>query len=144
MTDLHTAEITKNVVPDNERMDFLPMLFGREYFWGELHAFATMDRFVDNYQGGYWEFYRLSCGGGYMAPDMARVSMCIPENWFDDEMSGDAAGIVITIYTLNRLMWRLDGRGRDDLMEPLIKHYDLLRDYASQHPEAGKIYRAID
>ncbi|QBR83759.1 hypothetical protein E3983_04950 [Legionella israelensis] len=52
-------------------------------------------------------------------------------------MSSDVAGIVATLFALNRLIWITES---DDL----CSKYEQLLDYAEQHKESGKIFAAID
>ncbi|MDR4470691.1 MAG: antirestriction protein, partial [Nitrospira sp.] len=63
------------------------------------------------------------------------------DNFFDATVSGDAAGIIVSLFTFSHLSFLLE----DDPHGPRIAQYfHLLRDFAANHPEAGLIVRAID
>ena len=59
-----------------------------------------------------------------------------PGNYFNDEMSADAAGIVATLYALNDFAEQIGPAFGE-------KHRQLY-DYIESHPEAEAIYAAID
>ncbi|MGE9806284.1 antirestriction protein, partial [Escherichia coli] len=58
-------------VPDALRIHFWPQHFGTipQWLMLEPRIFAWMDRFCADYSGGIWQFYTLSNGGAFMAPD---------------------------------------------------------------------------
>lgn len=58
-------------VPDEQRVAFWPGHFGSIPQWIILEptVFAWMDRFCTDYHGGIWNFYTLSSGGAFMAPE---------------------------------------------------------------------------
>lgn len=58
-----------------------------------------------------------------------------PGNYFDGEMSPDAAGIVATLFTLN---------GFAEHSPAFAEKYWQLYEYIGSHPEAQKIYAVID
>lgn len=132
-------QVTATAVPEGQRRGFLPKLFGQHFMKGEAYVYAWMSRLCEEYQGGYWEFYDLSNGGGFLAPTHRQTPMKLSwaSNYFEGSMTAEAAGIVATLYALSHLA----NETGDDL---LIDHYDLLRDYAQEHPEAGLIFGAID
>lgn len=41
--------------------------------------YAYAQRYCPEYQGGFWQFYRLPEGGGYMAPDVENLTLCNPD-----------------------------------------------------------------
>ena len=130
--------ITVQRVEDDKRMDFLPSALGAEYLHGERLIFSWLRELSNDYQGGYWHYYWLSNGAFYMAPDISsKLRLVWANNFFDGEMSADAAGIVATLYGLNHLS--------------SIKHNDMLSEryhglcqYVAQHSESSLIWRAID
>ncbi|ALP54995.1 antirestriction protein (plasmid) [Candidatus Tenderia electrophaga] len=130
--------VTATQVRDADRVKMLPKYFGRDLMRVESAIYAFMDRLCENYQGGYWDFYELSNGGFYMAPateEMLNLSWA--ENYFQGEMSADAAGVVACLFAYNHLAWET----RD---ESLILMYESLREYVGFHTEASLIFRAID
>lgn len=126
------------LVPDGERMSFLPKAFGnRLMLRGEISAYNWLDRLAQDYKGGYWHYYEIP-NSFYMAPagyDKLRIVWSM--NWCDRNMSADAAGIVATLYALNELCCQYQS---DDLIEK----YHALRDFAGEHPEASAIFAAIN
>ena len=137
--------ITAKIVPQNRRMTFLPRLFGALFLAGENHVYSTAEKLCSDYQGGSWTFKELSTGGGYMVPDVAEtLSISVAGNWFDGELSADAAGIVFTLFTLNALIWHAHGKKAWGLSDTLIMQQERLKLYALQHEEAKLIFAAID
>lgn len=139
MTQTQTdATITAQLVSEHERLGFMPRLFGRHYIQGEWLVYDWMRHLSSEYKGGYWNFYELSNGGGYLAPRReGAFKMACAGNWFEGEVSADAAGIIATLYALNGLA----NRTEDDA---IIERYYQLANFAYEHAENGKIAAAID
>lgn len=133
------TRVVATVVSDDERMTFLPRFFGgRLMMYGEALVFDTMRRLSPKYRGGLWKFYTLSNGGYYMAPHVETpMHLSVSGNWFEGELSGDAAGIVVTLFALSALSIETHIERIGDL-------FHLLRDYAIEHAEARSILAAID
>ena len=136
---ISTDVITATLVPDAKRLDFLPSLFGtRLMMRGEGLVYDWMGRLCPDYCGGYWEFYRLSNGAGYLVPRCAGpVRIAVDGNGFSGSMSADAAGIVATLFALCDLAAQV----RDDAV---IDLFHGLRDFAAEHAEMALIFAAID
>lgn len=80
-------------VAEKDRLDFLPRYFTPRWMLrGESLVYAWMRRLSPDYQGGYWEFYKLSNGGFYMAPspDREALRLVVSANYFDEVVSADA------------------------------------------------------
>ena len=142
MTQIENDEcilVTATRVLEDERMQFLPRVFGHHFLEGESLIYKWMAEICPAYQGGFWEFYSLSSGGFYMAPDMDcnKIHIRCSGNYYDGWMSPDAAGIVATLHGLNALVWTT----RD---EYLLEMFELLRHYAGDHAEGPEIFGAID
>lgn len=135
--------VSSSLVADGNRLNFLPTYFGAELMLiGEMLVYQTADELCPDYKGGYWLFHEVSNGGFYMAPDFAApMRISVSGNYFDGVMSPDAAGVVISLFAINRLIDRMHGQ-RD--VDALIDRYHFLRDFASEHAEAGLIFAAID
>lgn len=130
--------ITKTTCPDEKRMDFLPNNVGSRFLQYEHLTFAFMDKACEQYGGGSWDFHSLSNGGFYMAPKMnSPLKLAWEDNYFEGEMSADAAGICVSLMAQNAFAWEIDPKKFTD-------RYHALLDYASQHEEAALIYRFID
>lgn len=138
--------VTAKPLPFVERLTFLPRLFGPKLMMrAEALLFTYAGRFSpDDYNGGLWEYYTLSNGGGYAAPlSPERFRIHVMGNGFEGDMSNDAAGIVVSLFVLNTLAFECSGKD-EQLTEKLVNHWDQLRDFAQHHAEASSIYRAID
>lgn len=143
--------ITRTDITDpRRRLAFIPQLFATPQ--GEQMAINFMRLHCANYDGGYWEFYAihrdLSCQGGYIAPPEGTYRLAIPGNYFDAEVSADAAGLIATLFVLNQLSWTVSEMGPRYVLtsQALVARQDALKDYISQtkHPERHLIFRAID
>lgn len=129
--------ITPTAVDPVKRESFLPTYFKEKFLLGETLIYSFMDKLFEEYSGGYWDFFTLSNGGFYMAPTGYEEITCNADNGFCGEMSGDAAGIVATLYTLNVIANKTE-------QDHFIEMYHRLIDYISFHEESGKIYAVID
>lgn len=133
----HTR-ITATVVAERSRAGFLPRVVGMHYLRAEHAIYNHLGEPVPEYTGGLWEFYDLSNGGFYMAPRSAeRMHVQVIGNYFDGEMSADAAGIVACLFALGALASKTHD-------ETVIDRYHQLRAYALEHVEATQIMRAIN
>jgi hypothetical protein len=134
-----TLVILATLVPDTQRLDFLPRHFGRQMMTVEQHLYSRLSELSQDYTGGYWNFYDLSNGGCYLAPTAPeRLRIVVQGNDFEGTMSADAAGITATLFTLSELSFRFQRA------EVLGTRFHQLRDFAADHSEAALIFRAID
>ena len=133
--------IVATVVPEEDRLEFLPRHFGKEMLTIENYLYAQFGNLCPTYTGGYWHFYDLSNGGCYLAPSRETYLLVHGDNYFEARVSGDAAGIIVSLFTFSHVSFLLE----DDPLGPRIADYfHLLRDFAADHPEASLIFRAID
>nr|BCT99502.1 antirestriction protein KlcA [uncultured bacterium] len=135
--------VTASLVASNRRLTFLPTYFGpRLMMRGESLVYAWLRRLSEDYNGGFWNYYELSNGGFYLAPELTgRLCLEVDGNGYSGELSADAAGIVATLFTLGQLA--ADNQGTD-VADALIDRYHFLRDFARDQAEAAEIFRAID
>ena len=138
MESFELEVITATRVPDEDRLNFWPRHVGPKYLVSfERHVFGWMRRLCGDYDGGFWEFYELSNGGFYIAPENGgKMRLVWPGNYFDGEMSPDAACIVATLYALNVFAEQAGPYFSDKY----IQLYEFMR----LHPEAEVIRAAID
>ncbi len=68
----------------------------------------------------------------------------VHDNGFNGVLSADAAGIALTLCALNYFIWKAYENGDHKLNNRLTERKKWLKDYANQHPESAKIFRAID
>ena len=139
-TQASLLQVTRELVPDDRRMDVVDGLFGTAFpLQLEPVVYGITDRMADEYAGGYWHFYTLSNGGFYMAPAEDRVFHVKCRNMYEGDLSSDALGIVACEYAYSNLSFSLS-----DIAREYARHYHLLREYMVGHPEAGEILGAID
>lgn len=129
-------------VPDEQRAAFWPQHFGRIPLWITLEPriFAWMDRFCADYSGGIWNFYTLSNGGAFMAPDAdsdEQWTLFNSMNGNGGELSAEAAGIAVCLMAYSHHACRTE-------CDAMTEHYYRLRDYALHHPERSAIMHIID
>ncbi|OAI04890.1 antirestriction protein [Methylomonas methanica] len=144
LENVDVPAVSSSLVADGNRLDFLPKYFGgiELMVTGEMLVYQTAETLCPDYKGGYWLFHELSNGGFYMAPDSDEpMRISVDGNWFDGVMSSDAAGIVITLFAVNRLIHTMHGRRNVDA---LIDRYHWLRAFAAEHADARLILAAID
>lgn len=138
--DAAHAAIVATIVPDPQRLAFLPKHFGAKHVLrAEATVYGFMQRLTANaYSGGYWHFIELSNGGFYLRLNTSRPTFRVKAegNFFDGEMSADAASITACLYAINLLLWQG--------LEHLEDRYYRLREYASEHVESALILAAID
>ncbi|MCE0801166.1 antirestriction protein [Buttiauxella sp. S04-F03] len=137
---VNPATISAILVPDEYRASFWPQHFGTIPQWIllEPRIFAWLDRMCADYSGGIWNFYTLSNGGAFMAPDDETLwSLCNPLNGNSAEMSSEAAGITVCLLAYSHHACRTEN-------DAMTEHYYRLRDYALHHPECAAIMRIVD
>ncbi len=131
-------KIQRVKVADNDRLETLPKLFGSQFLQVEFYIYTWMRYLSKEYNGGYWDFFNLSNGGFYMAPNTDKTfHVFCSGNFFKGEFSSDAAGIVACLFAFSDLSFRWQNN-------TVIENYHLLKDFAMEHEEAALIYRAID
>ncbi len=136
MTD--SGKVEAYPVSEHARMGTLPRHFGQHMSIVEGRIFDLMSEFCAAYEGGFWQFYELSNGGFYMAPRLDRAEIHVPSNGYRGQMSADAAGIMVCLFTFSLLSFEYQ-------QEPVFsRHFYRLRDYALGHPEGTQIFAAID
>ena len=133
-----TTAITAVRVETAKRMDFLPRYFGRDMMRVEFAVYDAMARLCASYSGGFWDFYELSNGGGYLSYVGPALDLFVAGNGFEGRLSGDAAGLVATLFALSSLSFQCENNPR------YAERYQQLRDYAAHHAESALIFQAID
>ena len=134
--------VTRTLVPeDQQRLAITEKLFGMWFpLRLELFVFSFAERLSKDYTGGYWEFYKLSNGGFYMAPTGDRRYHLICENRFEGDLSADAFGITACIYSYSNLSFS----GPDAFADICNDQYHWLREYMMEHTEVEAILGATD
>ncbi|EKN4873672.1 TPA: antirestriction protein [Yersinia enterocolitica] len=134
--------ITASLIPDEQRLDFWPLYFGRIPQWIliEPRIFSWLERFCEDYRGGIWHFHTLSNGGAFMAPedvDDEKWRLLNNMNGNSAEMSAEAAGIAVCLIEYSHHACRTE-------CDAMTQHFYHLRDYALNHPESRAILAIID
>lgn len=134
--------LTAILVQNEQRISFWPQHFGSISQWIMLEptVFAWMDRFCRDYHGGIWQFYTLSNGGAFMAPEAASDELWSLFNTLNGnggELSSEAAGIAVCLMTYSHHAMRTE-------CDAMTEHYYRLRDYALNHEENNAIMHIID
>ena len=130
------------VVPNTNRMKFLPKHVGLFMTRLETSIYDWMVRLDKAYTGDYWEFYELDNGGFFLAPSEERDYKLCSINHNEEVISNISAGITVTLFALNSLM--VIENISDSMQEILVNKYYALRDFASDCDEAAKIFSLID
>jgi len=133
--------VTRVLVPETRRSDHVNQLFGIHFpLQLEPVIYGITEQMAPDYKGGYWEFFSLSNGGFYMAPDANRTFKVSCQNYYTGTMSADALGIVACLYAYSHLSFS----PRDEIGRMYARHYHLLRGFMCEHPEVAEILGAID
>lgn len=133
--------ITRKLVAINQRINHTANIFSVQFptrFEPAVYRIAGM--IAPEYSGGYWNFYALSNGGFYMAPDSDKTFQVICENGFEGKLSGDALGITVCLYAYSHLSFS----DNQELAEICANQYHWLREYMFEHNEAPGILGAVD
>lgn len=136
--DSASSQVTVLRVDDSRRMGMLPRYFGDRAMRFESAVYDFMHRFSSDYRGGFWQFYELSNGGFYMAPDRESYRLRIDTNGYEGTMSADAAGITVCLFACSHLSFQ------DSRFDLFAQRFHQLREFAIEHPEAAQIFAAID
>ena len=145
LSDLeNTNTLIVTLLPDEQRIGFWPQHFGSIPQWMTLepHIFAWMDLFCADYCGGIWQFYTLSNGGAFMAPEAnegpdEKWTLFNSINGNGTEVSAEAAGIAVCLMAYSHHACRTE-------CDAMTEHYYRLRDYALRHVECHAIMHIID
>ena len=127
-------------VAEERRPTFLPELFGpTRMLVAENMVYAMMDSLSPlDYGGGHWNFYEQAGRPLFMAPtSKARYRMACSGNGWQGGVSAEAAGIIATLFAFSHLSFSYD-------VDELANGFARLYAYATDHPEAREIFRAID
>ena len=132
--------VYRSAVPENTRVTCMSALFGLAFpLRLEPTVFAMASRLSSTYGGGYWQFWSLSNGGFYMAPDSTAMFPVSCENGFEGQLSANALGITACLYAYSDLSF-----GGDALADQCAEHYHWLREFMLDHAEAAAVLAAID
>jgi hypothetical protein len=131
--------ITASKVTGDRKLSVMPFYFPTTFLVVESLVYGFTDKLCVHYTGAEWEFYELSNGGFYMAPNLqGAVEVEVPfGNQYKGNMSADALGMTVCLFAYCYL---LEQHPESDLGD----FYWRLRDFAGDHNEAAAIFSAID
>jgi hypothetical protein len=133
--------ITCSKVSSNQRTKHTDDLFGIRFPLNiEPAIYSIAGNIASEYDGAYWEFYRLSNGGFYMAPCSDKPYQIRCDNGHEGSLSADALGITACLYAYSHLSFSNNAA----FAEICANHYHWLRTYMLEHKEASAILSAID
>lgn len=133
--------ITREQVTEVLRLQHTANLFGIRFPLNiEPAVYGFAGNIAAEYNGAYWEFYTLSNGGFYMAPNSKSKFQVSCENGYEGTLSADALGITACLYAYSHLSFS----NNQAFSEICTNQYHWLRSYMLQHSEASKILGAID
>lgn len=139
-TSTDAATITRELVPENERMEITAKLFGVNFpLRFEPFVYGITERIAKEYRGGYWKFFQTGTGAFFMTPDSDTLFNVSCENGFGGQLSADALGITVCLYAYSNLSF-----GGDAFAETCAEQYHLMREYMFEHHEVASILSAID
>jgi len=137
---MSTSPITSQRIAINQRVTYTARLFGHQFPMRlEPTIFNIAGNLAAEYDGGFWDMYKLSNGGFYMAPASDEQFIVSSENGYEGSMSAAALGIVACLYAYSHLSF-----GDGAFAEVCAEQYHLLREFALDHKDAGSIMQAID
>lgn len=131
------AKITATLVPEQFRLGFLPRHFGSSFMSVERAVFGHMGGLCPSYAGGYWDFFDLSNGGCYLAPNSGAYALAAP-NGFGETLSGEVAGLIASLYAFSHLAFKYEAT------EVFAERFHQLREFALEHSESRAIFAATD
>ena len=140
MTQTSLSLVTRELVPDNQRMTVVDKLFGMRYVLElEPAIFSITERMTESYSGGFWNFFLLSNGGFYLALAGEDTYHVTCDNYFEGDLSADALGITATLWAYSHLSFTAGS-----FAHCYADHYHRLREYMFEHQEVREILGATD
>ncbi|PHV19212.1 antirestriction protein [Janthinobacterium sp. BJB446] len=132
------SPITAVLVTDvDERMECLPNVAGMRCLLLEFTIYSMLGRMSQDYEGGYWDFYKLSNGGFYMSPQTDNTFRMRCENMFEGEVNAQTAGLIACAMAYSHLSFAEDA-------DCFGEAYMLLWQYLAQQSNAAIIFAALD
>ena len=101
----NTPTITRQLVPEDQRLPFTAELFGIHFpLRLEPTIYGITARIAPDYHGGYWDFYVLDNRGFYMAPAGDQVYQVACFNHWQGELSADAS-LMVAVQDQPMMTW---------------------------------------
>jgi len=109
-------EVVMRLVPQNERMNFLPKYFGRGSFAVESAIYAYAEKMIAEYTHGCFAFYETILPDKRLAPvlvwetDRSKVTLQWEENYSSNKTDIFSASIAVTMMCINHIIAYEDGK----------------------------------
>ena len=133
--------VTRELVPENQRLAITERLFGIRYPMElEPAIFNFTERLSDDYKGGYWDFYTLSNGGFYLSLADERTYHVISESYYEGDLTSASLSIAACLYAYSHLSFV----GTSAYSNTYADHYHKLLEHAMLQAEAKFILQVID
>jgi hypothetical protein len=126
-----TRKIEAYEISHHARLGALPRHFGCYMMTFEGLVYDLMREFSPEYTGGNWRYMELSNGSFYMTPPQRTYRLTVRSNGYEGEMSADAAGITVCLFSYSLLSFKYPGT------DVFTRHFHRLRDFAMGHAEAA-------
>ncbi|EPD8228401.1 antirestriction protein, partial [Escherichia coli] len=136
--------LTKEATTDLGRIFFQTILFQDYCDYANTACIEFMKRFSDDYEEGFWRYYKVGQNSGFMCPDTDNFYYFELSNYFSGKVSSEAAGIIVTLYIFQACFDDAYKNKDSELCDHFREAINTLKDYAATIDESGSIFRAID
>ena len=136
------APTIKTVIDPEDRLNFGPEWLTLPGVMAFEHCLYNLARdMVEGYNGGLWDFYRLSNGIRFIqfGEDNARFHLTSP-NYADHEVTAEATAITLNLCALSHACFYTEGKAQGQLSNAFHE----LREWAMGHAEAEANFNLID
>ena len=113
-------------IEDEKRLSFLPKFFGYKSVIVENAIYQYAGKYIDGYNGGYWEFYQAG-----KAPLMvwdANGEVTVNSEFAEYKTNPQTASLAVMMLAINHLVWAVHETSETFARE-LQDAYDNLRDW---------------
>ena len=109
---MNNTIIHRELLSDAQRIIHTAQIFGMAFPMKlEPTVYSMTDMLADAYRGGYWDFFRLSNEGFYMAPHSDKMFIVYSSNGYNGTLSADALGIAVCLFAYSHLSFGGDALG---------------------------------
>ena len=132
--------VTRMLVPEDQRVPVVASLFGPHFpLQIEPVVYDIAEQMCENYQGGYWNYFRLSNSGFVIFPD-ENESFAV-SGYYTGVLTPDEFGLVCCTLAFSHLSFEGDWA----FSRMCAKHHYLLQRYVTGLPESSRarVQRAI-
>lgn len=130
--------VARLVTDDSERMRCLPDVAGEQCVLLEHTIYDMLRMMCAHHDGGLWDFFKLSNGGFYMAPEaMGEYRLVGPGNGFEGGVSAKHFGLIATAMAYSHLSFRQTG-------SCFSRAYVQLSEFIHQQDDRTTVLAALD